>query len=551
MSDTTPTSPLPPPPPGGPVVAEVNGGGKKKVIAGGAGVAVLAAVVGGGAYAYNQLSGGGSQPSDVMPSSMQVYARLDLDPGASQKIELFKLLNKVPEVGEALGIEDADKSDVRKLIFDEIASNACPDLDYEKDVEPWLGDRVGIGANIDDEQFIIAVQVKDEKKSEDGLDALFKCGDEDYGIAFYEGYALLSDTQKSVDDALDAAKKESLSDNAEFSKSMDALGEKGVASAWVDAGSLVDSLKDLPEFAELSAEQRKQIEDAGSAAMALRVDGNAVELAGLTNEIKDLDGPTSPVGDLPKGTVAAVSLSGLGDAITEQWDLFLSSLESEFASGLSSDPAFDDDFLAGLSDEERALYEDLNSGGPGLDPTSFLDQFEAETGLKLPDDLASLLGKTFTLSIGGANLENLPTFAGPEDIEKLEIAIRTTDGKGSALDVMTKLADFATQNGIPLVAEKTDDGAVLATSSAAAKKASGGGDLGKSDAFKSVMPFGDDTTQAFFIDVNAILDALLKADPPEDLRKDFKDAKVIDAVGISAGNSDGHARFSLRVNFND
>jgi len=513
---------------------------------------VLAAVAGGGAYAYNMLSGGGAQPSDVLPASTQIYARVDLDPGASQKIQLFKLLNKVPEVGKSLGIEDPDKSDVRELLFDEITNSVCPDIDYGKDVEPWLGDRVGFGANIKDEQFIIAVQVKDEGKAEDGIAQLFECADEDYGIAFYEGYALLSENQKDVDDALDAAKKKSLSDNEDFSDSTEALGEKGVASAWIDTKGMLESFEDLAEFDELTDAQRKEIEKAGSAAMALRVDGNAIELAGVASgEVETLDGD-SPIADLPKDTVAAVSISGVGDEIAEQWDLFLDQLTSEFSSPGAS--TLDDDFLSDLDEEERQYYEEFmqDDGFEAPDPQEYLDQFEAETGLKLPDDLAALLGQTFTLSIGGENLESIPTFRGPDDLKTLDIAIRTTDGeKGSALDVMTKLADFATKNGVPLVAEGTDNGAVLATSSEAAKKVAGGGDLGDSDRFKSVMPFGGDTTQALYLDVSTAIEKLLAADPPQEIRSQIEDAKFIDAIGFSAGNVDGHSKFSFRVNFTD
>ena len=515
---------------------------------------VLAAVVGGGAYAYNTLSGGGAQPSDVLPSTTQIYARVDLDPGASQKIQLFKLLNKVPEVGESLGIEDPNKSDVREMLFDEITEGVCPDIDYDKDVEPWLGDRVGFGATIDEQQFIIAVQVKDEDKAEDGIAQLFECADEDYGIAFYEGYALLSENQKDVDDSLAAAKKKSLSDNEDFADSTEALGEKGVASAWIDTKAIVESFSDMPEFDELTDAQRKEIENAGSAAMALRVDGNAIELAGVASgEVKTLDGD-SPIADLPKDTVAAVSISGVGDEIAEQWDLFFDQLTSEFSSSSTGASALDDEFLSDLSDEERQYYEEFleDDTFAAPDPQDYLDQFEAETGLKLPDDLAALLGKTFTLSIGSANLESIPTFRGPDDLKTLDVAIRTTDGKkGSALDVMTKLADFATKNGVPLVAESTDNGAVLATSSEAAKKVAGGGDLGSSDRFKSVMPFGGDTTQALYLDVSTAIDKLLAANPPEELRSQIEEAKFIDAIGLSAGNVDGHSKFSFRVNFTD
>lgn len=545
MSDTTPTIEVPEPPQ--PDGSTSGGSGKKKVVAGGAGVVVLAAIAGGGAYAYNQLSGGGTQPEDVLPATTQIYARLDLDPSASQKIELFKLLNKVPEVGRSLGIKDPDKSDVRKLIFDEITENACPDIDYEKDVEPWLGDRVGVGANVKDQQFVIAVQVKDQKKAESGIDELFSCADEDYGIAFYEGYALLSDQQKTVDDVLDATKKESLADRQEFSDDMSALGEKGVAAAWFDAKSVVDLFAD--ELGELSDDQRKQLEQAQSAAMALRVDGTAIELAGVSKAVDELERTGAPVTELPSDTVAALSISGVGEAIADQWDMVIDQLESEF--GSASAPPVDDDFLDDMPAEQRKIYEDMIADSQAPDPMDFVKQFEAETGLKLPDDLAALLGKTFTLSVGSENLDSIVSMQGPDDLEKLRIAIRTTDGEGSAIDVMTKLADFGSKNGIPLVAEKTEDGAVLATSQDIAKEVAGGGDLGKADNFRSVMPYGDKTTQAFYLNVGSIIDTLLKADPPAEIRQQIEEFDVVDAVGFSAANVDGHSKFSLRVHFTD
>lgn len=561
MSDSTPASAPPPPPPPAPPAAPAADGGsgngkgsRKKAVAGGAGVLVLAAVAGGGAYAYNTLSGGGAQPSDVLPANTQMYARLDLDPGASQKIQLFKLLNKVPEVGKTLGIEDPDKSDVRKLVFDEITENACPDIDYGKDVEPWLGDRVGVGANIEDEQFVIAVQVKDEKKAEDGIAELFECADEDYGIAFYQGYALLSEQQKVVDDALDAAKKKSLSDNEDFTRDMEALGEKGIASAWIDTEGFLDTFAGLPGFSEsLTDEDRKAIEEAGSVAMALRVDGNAIELAGVGKATDDLDLQPAPIGQLPGDTVAALSFSGVGDQITEQWDLFLDEFDSQFGAlaGTSGPP---EEFLEQLSDEDRAYYEEMygDTSTDVPDPEDFIAQFEAETGLSLPEDLQSLLGSTLTLAIGGNNLETIPMLQGPDDLEKLDIAIRTTDGEGGkAIDVMTKIADFASQNGVPLVAEESDDGAVLATNSDAAEKFSANGDLGDSGRFKSVMPYGDDTVFAFYADVSAIVDKLLEADPPEDVRKDIEDFNVVEAVGMSGAVDGDRVRFSFRVNFSD
>jgi len=568
---TNATPPPPPPPPPAAPTAAAAGGGKKggagKVIAGGIGAVLVGGAAVAGVVGYNTLSGGGAQPADAMPSTFQFYARVDLDPGASQKVELFKLLNKVPELKELFGIDDPNKDDIRELLFEQITQE-CPDIDYAADVEPWLGDRVGFGGSIksienEEFEFLIAVQVKDEGKAEDGVAKLFDCSDEDYGIAFYNDYVLLSENQQDVDSMLQQAKDKSLAENEEFTKATDALGEKGLASAWVDAAGLLSMFKDIPGFTdELPEEQLKQIEEAGSGAMALRVAGSAIELAGVsTGEVQTLDG-RSNIADLPEDTVAAISVTGVGEVIQDQWDLFVSSLESGFYDDLGDDVGseFDDEFGDDLSDEfgddfgsefDDEFTDDFSAFSVPT-PEEMIQAFEDETGLTLPEDLVSLMGQTFTLAIGSANLETIPYLQGPDDLEKLDVAIHTSDGDdGNAIDVMRKLADYATQNGIPLVAQETDSGAVLATSDSAAKAIADGGGLGSSDRFASVMPFGDQATFAFYLDISTAIEKILAADPPQEIRDGVEQAKFVEAVGISAGNVDGHGKFSLRVSFAD
>ena len=88
------------------------------------------------------LSGGGPQPAEAIPSSAIAYARIDLDPSADQKINVVQLLRNVPEFEEATGIT-SDTDDLRKRMF-ELAledSEGCSDIDYDDDIEPWIGDR--------------------------------------------------------------------------------------------------------------------------------------------------------------------------------------------------------------------------------------------------------------------------------------------------------------------------------------------------------------------------------------------------------------------------
>ena len=244
----------------------------------GAVVALVVVAGGAGSYAvYNKLSGGGAQPHDVIPASVDAYARLDLDPSASQKVELFKFIRKFPDAAKELGITSADQ-DVRKLVFDELVSDACPDVDYEDDVEAWLGERIGMGGWFEEEKFVIAVQVTNESKARDGIKKLIACDDEDYGIAFLDGYALLSEDQKTVDDAAKEALKTPLGEDKAFLADFEELGDQGVASAWMD----VKAMTDIPEFKESAGEQAKILQQIDTVATTLRVDGSAIEVAAVS-----------------------------------------------------------------------------------------------------------------------------------------------------------------------------------------------------------------------------------------------------------------------------
>lgn len=596
MSDDTPLPPSPGAETAGQDTTTAPPRRRRRAAVAGVGLGVGALVLGGGAFAYSQLSGGGPQPADVMPASTDAYVRIDLDPSAGQKVDLFRLLRQVPEVGESLGIDDPDRDDVRRLVFENIVSDTCDDVSYDEDIEPWLGDRLGIGAEIDSESFLIAAQVDDERAAKQGIDALFGCADEDeYVVDFTEGYALISNDQKSIDASVDAVRDgKTLATSEAFTADMEALGDPGVASVWIDAAGLLDGLAEDPTIGdELDDATRKQIDDLGTLALTLRADGSALELAGVSGTTGD-DVATTPIGALPADTVVALSFSGGAEQVSQQWP----QIEDAFTSGFdaldggfddsSTDglgqleddldlgdptaeadpisattpvptPTFDPQLLEDLDPETRELYESLDdddgfddSSGSG---TAFsgnpIEAFEEATGLSLPEDLSTLLGDTFTLAVGAENLETIPTSSGPEDLSKLDIGLRTTGDADAAKGVLQKLADLASDTGVELFVDSNDDGAVLATNADAAKSLTGSGDLGSSAVFQAVMPYGDDTVAALFVDVGTILDKLLEADPPDDVRQDLEDGKAVEAVGVSTAIDGDHAKFSLRVSFAD
>ena len=132
--------------PAAPYESEPDGGSGKRlpVIVG---VSVLVAgVLGAGAFAATKFLGGGAQPAQALPDSVIAYASIDIDPGASQKIEAIKMMRKFPELKKLIKVDAED--DIRKRIFDEaIKDSECKGkLSFDKDVEPWLGSRMAVGA---------------------------------------------------------------------------------------------------------------------------------------------------------------------------------------------------------------------------------------------------------------------------------------------------------------------------------------------------------------------------------------------------------------------
>ncbi|WP_040320295.1 hypothetical protein [Aeromicrobium marinum] len=566
MSDTVIAPPAEPEP-------QKSGGGLK-VALGIAGVAVLA-LAGVGAYAWTQLSGGGTQPHDVLPADTIAYARIDLDPSASQKVALLRLVDRVPEIAEEIGIDDED-DDLRRVLVEGVLESSC-DVDYDDDVEPWLGERlgVGLGPDLEDEQIRIAVQVTDEDAARDGIATLFECAGEEFGIAFLDGYAIVTPTQDEADAAVEAAGEGSLADTEAFAADLDDLGDDGLVSVWADleeAGSLVSEFGFGLGFDE-------ELADTGGATsvfLALRAGSDSLEIGGFT---RVADEPETPdvrgLGDLPDDTVAAISVVGAGEYAVELYEGFLEGLSGFPFGGGFDDGAFEEfeefDPLEGLTQDEidelreilgddfDAIYGDgatdplgggLFDDGLGFDPEGAIEEFGTTYDLRFPEDLESLFGDALTLYVGSTGLRELPTLEGPEATERLSAGLVLSGGAGAADLAERLVAAVTAASGIELVAEPTDDGAVIATNAEVAEALTSDGDLGSSDAFESVMagggPFG-----GFFVDVAAIIAELREADPPEDVDSFFDDLSIVRAVGVSGSREDDRIGFSVKVSFTD
>nr|BFE87231.1 hypothetical protein GCM10020093_098320 [Planobispora longispora] len=462
---------------------------------------VVALLGGGGYYAVNLLSGGGTQPDQVLPGTAFGYARIDLDPAANQKLALYEIAKKFTVTKDSFTGDDP-----RKSFFDMVKKDSqdLSKVDYAADIEPWLGSRVGAAflppaKGGEQPGVVVAVQVTDQEKAKAGIAKLM--GEEKYGIAFREDYALITPTQAEADQAVTAAP---LSENANFTADQSDLGEPGVLSLWMDAGKVAELVPDLASQDPATLAKIKNVR----VAAALRFDGNYVEIAGVTRGAQDLgmgDAEPSQIGNLPASTAAAVSVSGLGEAISKQW------------------------------------AELTKMAGQGGDQTfqQFVDQAQQKYGLALPADLQTLLGTNLTLALDSNGLDgNAPKFGA-----------RIATDPAKAQEVVGKIEKFLADSGtsVPQIAKVPGDGVlVLASDQGYAAELAKDGSLADNETFQLAIPNAGDASFAAFVDLDKIEKFYL-----EGLQGDEKaNLQVLRAVGISGSQDGGNADFSLRVLFN-
>ncbi|MBK7721178.1 MAG: DUF3352 domain-containing protein [Austwickia sp.] len=171
-----------------PGAAAAAGGRKRGIVIGAVGVSLLA-VGGVAAIAGPKLFSSGTsqdgQPATVLPIDSLAYYRLDMDPSTAQKVAAFRLFDKLPDAKKVLG-----DSNPKKALFELIKKDdpKLKDIDYTNDIDPWLGDRLGLAilapaAGGKDPMVVAAVQVKDEAKANAGIAKLKeKTGDVDLSL---------------------------------------------------------------------------------------------------------------------------------------------------------------------------------------------------------------------------------------------------------------------------------------------------------------------------------------------------------------------------------
>ena len=477
-------------------------GGKGRTVALVGGIVAIVGLGAGGAWAWQQVGGGGAQPESVMPASTVAFAKVDLDPSAGQKLDAIRFIRKFPRAKDKV----SEDSDLRKVVFDAIKDDAGLDgVDYAKDVEPWLGKRLGFGLVPGKDAHskpvpVLALAVTDADAARKGLPRV--AGSLDGECQVLDDYALC--TEKAAGQlgaVVAAAKKGSLADNATFTKDLGDLGEDGIAAAWFDGSKLSEALGELGA-AGLSSLTTTAPSASGHGAYALRFDGPNLELAGhvggLSTRIAAGSAGTTGLSALPKGTLAAIGVANAGEQLRTTWPQTEKSLRSMVG---------EQQFTDGLAQAQEAL------------------------GITLPEDLFKALGTQLTVSFGGMG----------EGHADPQVAIVTNGDRA----VLQKLADVAGQQtvGAPLTLKRAGDRSVLALSEGYAGTVAGGSGLGDTEAFKTALPDAANARFAAYADIAGLVREFKDEAPAQEAA----DLAPVAALGFSVSGEGDHAEFRVRL----
>lgn len=534
---------------------------RRAALAGVAGAAAL--VVAGTAWAAaSYLSGGGAQPEDVLPASVVAVAKVDLDPAAGQKLAVYRLAQRFPSTKDDVRDEDDLKDQLLRTLLD-----GNPDVDYARDVEPWIGDRAAVAAVPVPgaaPQVLAALAVTDRAVAEESLQRL-TADAPDVAWAFSDRaeYVLVGQTQAAVDAA--AAAEEVLADVDAYRDAVDALEGDQIVTAWADLDAVWDA---MPEEARAAAGQ-EQFTLTGRVVVGARAESDAVEVVGRTFGVST--GAPAVVGEragvdlvqaLPEGTVGAVGVTDLGPGLAQLWselggeapseDLGLE-LPDDLVALFGEQTAaavFEDSSVAARSrtdDPERAaeVVGDLSEAVPlgllglfggfgmALSPDeAYGEVYEGEVLEGMPPPGSGELGFETGPGLEG---ESVPDWY----VEGDGLPVPPDPGGGPGVVDGSRAA----QTGVvpPDAVRVLEDGLVVGSSPEAIDRmASDAGGLGRSEVFRAAVPDADDAGFVLFVDLQRAL-SMAGAEMTADL-------EPLEAVGMSSvGGADASFRVRLAL----
>ena len=487
---------------------------------------------------------GEDDPASLAPPDAAVYVEAVVRPEGDLRQGVLDAFGKIADTDDPQG-------EITKLLTK--LEQESDEFDYETDVEPWLGERVGVWVSDftgGDPAFALIAQTTDVDLAMETLRKKSAEDDEKLEERSYEGTDYLvsnSTTAGAIGDFLviateaelkrtiKAADGESLAEADRFEEAMEEVSEDRIASFYVDQrklfeqvlaatpggdaqtlGAVIDPKQLTPVAGALVADgERVAVESVGSTG------GNA-----LVNQLTALSGEsTELLGELPADAWVAFGMPDLGTTANELFKTFAgalggAALEGQFRQQTGLD--LQDDVLGWIGDV--AVYAS-GVGEPGVRGALVIEVTDAA---KAEPAIVKLTG---IATAGGA------------DIRPIEVA-----GAEAAWEVRDA--------GLPvrLVLARSEERVVLAAGSEAAVAALGEGDrLSDSDLWaRASEALGGDVEPSLILDMGKVLENVTAfggdSDPDYQEAKRYLDAFDVIAAGgaVDDETQTGHVAGGLK-----
>ena len=550
-----------------------EGGRRGGLVAGGAaiGVAVLAA----GAWAgYSMFFATGAQPAEALPDSTVAYLSVDLDPSGAQKLEALSTLRQFPAFVENVDLLVED--DLRRALFEQLQGDGlCPEVDFEDDIDPWLGNRFATAA-IDlggqgegtaglDVTAVGVVQVDDAERAEEGLAALRACGgdSEAFGWSVVGDWAVLAETEQIARQVTDAAAEAPLSADDDFERWTSEAGDPGILTGYAApafGGLLADVSDDLagvpgfgaPSVTCLEARPGDESDPFAEDPFAEDPFGSdpydcSEEFAppggdGMTDVFKALDefeGAALTVRfsdggleiEMASGSAAMPSETISSDAGGDMVSTL--PVDTAVAFGVGLPEGWSEEFLDGFDD---VLGDDQVEG--------FLALAEAETGLDLPEDLETLLGTSTAVVLDGD--ADLAALDAPEPPSDFPLGLKVRGEADEITDILDRVLDTAGDPTLSSLLGHDSAGDVVVAGPSGDYRAQllEDGGLGDTALYRDTVLDSDDAAAVLFVNFDAGSWLTSIPDLPDDVRRNLT---PLSALGVSGWTDDEVSHLALRL----
>ena len=513
-----------------------RGGSRRTALIAG-GIVGAVALVGGAAWAATWYFSSGPDAAEVLPATTIGYAQINLDPSGDQKIEALRTFNKFPGFKDELDLDATD--DIRKHLFEEIQNDGtCPDLDYAKDIEPWLGDRMAfaaVDAGEDDPSPVFVVQVSDGGEAEDGLDKLLSCGSaassDESGSSGYvvDGeWAVLAETQDLGEQVVESAEEGTLADDEDYRHWTDEAGDDGIMTLYAapEAGNeLATLMQDRTGMASLASGG-----DLAGAAGTVGMESTESAVSDDTvDQLEDFKGAAIKV-RFSDGSIEAQFAAEVGQ--TDLAEAFAGDSGAEVVSTLPDDTAL---ALGGSFEEGwfTALLEwAAEAAGDGASAEERIAEIEDESGLELPEDAETLTGEAFAIAVSSdIDIEEL---VNNDDASNLGVGVKVQGDPAAVEEVLDKIRP-QTEDETLLQSQASGDYVSFGPDPDWLDELSEDGDLGGFDTYRDVVPESDRASSVFYLNVDAgddwLVRALEDADTPADV---VENVEPFSAFGVSS-----------------